>query len=1136
MPCNTKLFYFIRYRVILLSVVILAMIGRGAGEEDLQKGFAVPPASARPWVYWFWLNGNITREGITADLEAMARVGIGGAQIFNGGHHPHGPVQFNSPEWQDIVRFTAKEAWRLGLELCISNCGGWDSAGGPWNTPDHGMKMLVTSEKQVKGPSHFDGRVPQPPTKLDWYRDIAVLAFRTPSGENTRMCDAAPDVTVSGGTKDGFKEDNCYQATLKRPTLLSPVFLQFAFAKPFTAQTLKLYVPGRHWWEDYQGKLEASEDGKNFQPVREFSMKFNPSSKTLGFDQVSAKVFRIVFTGSQDALIGVVRAELSPKLGVDDFMAKTFATRDDSRYLPPSKVRLSTFASSDKVPADAVVHGDKTVNLTERTAADGQLAWDVPEGDWTLLRVGYTLTGSENSPAPIEGTGLECDKLSKEAAQAHWDGSMGPLLAKLGPFAGDVKSGLNTVMIDSYLRGSQNWTQGFDKQFQKRCGYDLTRFLPVFSNRVVDNPEATERFLWDFRRTVADMFAENYSGKFAEMAHRAGLKYSVEPYGDGPFDDLQYGSYADIPLCEFWAGGDDFVNMKFAASLGHVFGRRFIGAEAFTADPDNGKWQRDPFSLKARGDAVYCAGVNRIIIHCYAHQPWTHPTRYPGMTMGQWGIHFTRTTTWWEQGKAWILYQTRCQYLLQQGRFVADVCFYCGADAPNGMVGGGLPQGYDYDACETGALMSMSVKNGRVVLPSGMSYRVLALPDNRAMTPTVLRKVAELVKAGAVIVGPKPEHSPSLTGYPACDAEVKKTADAIWSNGVLAKSPSEALAALNVQPDFTCKPQGASIRYIHRATEEADIYFVSNQKQVSDAVECTFRVSGKIPELWHPDTGVMEKAPVFVEKDERTTIPLRFDKAGSVFVVFRQPAKNGDHAVAIRCTSPDYKLAVKDSGDGVEKLEIEAWKSGSFEVSMASGKTLKAAAADVPEPFKITDTWDLHFPPNWGAPEKVTLDKLSSWTEHPNPGVRYFSGTAVYRKTFVWASAKLQGERHLLDLGALKNIAEVELNGHSLGILWKPPYRVDITDVLKQGDNALAVKITNLWPNRLIGDEQLPEDREWVGKQLKAWPQWVLDGKPSPTGRFTFTTWHHWTKDDKPLPSGLFGPVLISTAKTLEPK
>lgn len=1292
-----------RIRLVGVALAVLGIgLGLGIRAAELEREFVQPPASARPHTWWHWMNGNVTREGITADLEAMARAGVGGAQIFNA--HcgiPEGPVVFNSPEWLALVKHAAGEARRLGLELCIHNCAGWSSSGGPWNTPENGMKIVVTREIRTQGPARFEGALPQPRVNLDFYRDIAVLAFPTPVGELSTMREAAPQVTTSRGTGDpqSVADGNPGTAVqLVSPRQGAPAFIQLAFAEPYAARTLVL-TPGGDL-RGCRGRIEVSDDGETFRSLQDFTLGRGGEVRTFSFAPATARFYRLVFVSvdSKVKRLRIGEVDFSRKIGISSLAGKIFLAREGFRRDEPV---------GELDPA-AVVPRGRIVDLTSRMGADGQLAWDVPAGDWTILRLGYTPNGRRNHPAPAAGTGLECDKLSKAAAQAHWDGMMGPVLAELGPLAGNVESGLNNVLIDSYEVGCQNWTQGFAEEFRQRRGYDITPFLPAFTGRVVDSQEVTERFLWDLRRTIADLFAENYSGQFAEMARRAGLQYSLEPYGDGPFDDLQFGSFCDIPMSEFWVGsGTNPGNAKLAASVAHVYGRKFVGAEAFTASPEAGRWQQHPYSLKAQGDAAYCAGVNRIIYHRYAHQPWLD--RLPGMTMGQWGTHFDRTNTWWEQGKNWLAYQARCQYLLQQGLFVADVCFYSGEDAPNSLRGGGLPKGYDYDGCDTGAVMQMTVRDGRIVLPSGMSYRILALPNAKTMTPAVLRKIGELARAGATIVGPKPEQSPSLAGYPECDHEVKMLADQIWAEGVRDQSPTEALAALGVKPDFLCLTEGARVTYIHRQVDGADLYFVASQKTVADEVECVFRVAGKVPELWHPDTGATERAPVYSERDGLTILPLRFDPAGSVFVVFRQPAA-GDHAVALRSTVADaapkivYELKILKATYGVfgeeaavdwvdvtavvknavkggnrriaasnslagdpapnvvkelkidfllngEKgsvrvgenqtaevpagaevvkavyglvdevpaappeqvvdltaklgglvkdgalavradnalagkdpahlvfkelrveyeyrgqvkqvrvrenamlilpeetqqlvpvpacelvagtdgsLDLLVWKNGTFEVDMASGQTRRAEVADLPPAVGIEGVWQLAFPPGWGAPASVALDKLISWTEHADEGVKYFSGTATYTKTFAWPAGKPAYERYVLDLGDLRNLAEIELNGQNLGVLWKPPFRVDVTDALRAGDNTLTVKVTNLWVNRLIGDEQLPEDREWKGKELVGWPEWLLEGKPSPTGRRTFTTWHHWTRDDQPLLSGLFGPVQVRTVR-----
>ena len=1308
-----------RFVRVVLSLVLLLACGV-ARAEDLAQGFAQPPPSARAHTWWHWMNGNITKDGITADLEAMARVGIGGAQIFNAGEGiPHGPVQFGSEEWRGLVKHAAAEADRLGLEICIHNCAGWSSSGGPWNTPEHAMQIVVTSETPVQGPASFAGVLPQPPTKLDCYRDIAVLAFRTPAAESVTMKSSGVKVTTSSTKGDGAKLIDGKPSTslaFALPTAQKPQFIQLEFAQPFTARTLSLTPVGG--MRGCHGKLEVSDDGQKYRTVEKLSIGKGNEKRMFTFAPITARFFRIQFLSADAKMkqLSFGEVELSPRLGIENLTGKAFYDRS-------GEVSGDVSAAADPLE---VVQSAQVVDLTAKMAADGKLAWDAPEGKWIIVRFGYTPNGRNNHPAPVEGTGLECDKLSAEAAQAHWDGLMGKLAQELGPLTG---KSFNNVLIDSYEVGTQNWTPKFREEFQQRRGYDPIRFLPILTGRVVESPAVTERFLWDFRRTIADLFSENYSAKFAEMAHQAHMLYSVEPYGNCPSDDLQYGSYADIPMSEFWPGsGGNPGNAKLAATLGHVYGRKFVGAESFTASPEVGKWLKDPYSLKAQGDVVWCAGVNRFIFHRYAHQPWTNPNRYPGMTMGQWGTHFERTVTWWEQSRAWLSYIARSQYMLQSGRFFGDVLFFAGEGAPNDGRAGSLAAGYDYDICCAEALLNIvSVKDGRIVLPSGMSYRVLALPASATMTPALLHKLQQLVAAGATIVGPKPSRSPSLAGFPACDAEVKQLADELWAKGIKDQSPTDALVALGVKPDFESdgapvaphavakKRSGAPIAlaYIHRVVEGADVYFVSNQKEVSTEVACTFRVAGKQPELWHADTGLMEKAPMFTEQDGRTTVPLRFDPAGSVFVVFRQPV-GADHVVSAQYTgtatatiaapppaelkiikaeygffgnvgtdcadvTAKVKQAVKagtrkirattgelsgtdpapnevkelrveflqngarqvktvtenatlelpagadiiravygivgDAGAeptnqvadvtakvasfvqngtlsveagnalvghdpalmihkemrvvyayrGVTKFarlqehetlnlpdegekpvlpeayqlgvapdgqpEVFAWEAGTVALTTAAGKTLKAAASSVPAPVELAGPWDLTFPPHWGAPAHVTLAKLISWTEHPDTGVKYFSGTATYKKSFDHQSTIHNSQSKIyLDLGQLKNIAEIKLNGKDLGILWKPPYRVEVTDVLRTGSNELEVRITNLWPNRLIGDEQLPEDREWDGIHIKSWPQWLLDGKPSPTGRFTFTTWHHWTKGDEPLASGLFGPVLLRTA------
>ncbi len=1075
-----------------MVALVVGLAGTAAAQTDLAQGFANPPSQARPHTWWHWMNGNITKEGITADLEAMKKIGLGGAQIFNVSESiPPGPILYNSPQWRDLFKYAAGEAERLGLELCMHNCAGWSSSGGPWITPDKAMQKVVTSETAIKGPTRFAAVLPQPETVKGYYQDIAVLAFPTPAAE----------------------------ARIK---------------------------------------------------------------------------------------------DIKPKAGYD--------------------YRYNQQPALDEFPAASVVARAGILDLTAKLGQDGRLEWDAPAGSWTVLRIGFTPTGAVNAPSPESGRGLECDKLSRAGLDAHWAGGLAPLLKDLGPLAGKT---LNNCLIDSYEVGGQNWTPEFRAEFKKRRGYDPLPFLPVISGRVVDSGEVSERFLWDFRRTIADLFADNYYSYFAELCHKNGMKASEEPY-DGPYECLLSGRDADIPMGEFWVGGGESSSCKLAASVAHIYGRPIVGAESFTAEPSVGRWLNHPGSLKAVGDLMYTVGINRYIIHRYAHQPWLD--KFPGMTMGQWGTHFERTTTWWNQGSAWVQYLTRCQFLLQQGLFVADVCNFAGDAAPNDAPFNLAlkAKGYDSDACNADVLLNrMSVKDGRLTLPDGMSYGVLTLPDTPFMTPRTLARLRELVQQGATIIGPRPSRSPSLSDYPKCDAEVARLAGELWGDAegdsvkehpfgkgrvVCGETPEHVLAAAGLAPDCQFSGTAGKMSWIHRAVDGASLYFVSNQMPRSQEIECTFRVAGKEPELWHADTGRIEAAPVWSEHDGRITIPIRFEQSGSVFVVFRRPAGQADHLVALvrpgeaearKAPTIEIRKAVYEAADGagsadvtekvaalvqtgqtaipadnntfgdaalnhVKRLRVEylldgkpitrsvpehgsleladaagpdappistlsfaagkteltAFQPGPYEFRTAAGAVIKTPVNAVPPPAEIAGPWALRFPPNWGAPASVTLDKLASWTEHADPGVRYFSGTAEYDKEFEVAPALLGAGRALyLDLGSVKNIAEVTLNGTDMGIWWKAPFSAEISAIARPGKNMLKVRVTNLWVNRLVGDEQFSDDCEWNGKPIKQWPKWLVDGTPRPVqDRLTFTTWKHYTKDSQPLESGLLGPVLLRPA------
>jgi alpha-L-rhamnosidase len=1014
---------FLKVMLIVISLSILMSCNSQSLENSasLEKGFVNPPESARIWVYWFWLNGNLTKEGMTADLEAMKRAGVGGVLIMEVDQGaPVGPVAFMSDKWRELFKHMVSEAQRLGLEVNMNNDAGWNGSGGPWVPLDKAMQVIVTSEMQVPGGKKFEEELPKPLVIDGFYRDIAVLAFPTP---------------------------------------MDPTNLSY--------------------------RIENLSD-KGVFPERQ---RGQPNSS--------------------------------------------------GRATPDSII-----------PPESVIARGKIVDLTAQMDGSGKLTWEVPSlpgspsGEWTIIRFGHTFTGAINAPAPATGTGPECDKLSKEGVESNYNGMMAKLVKDVGSMTGKT---LVATHVDSWEIGGQNWTPKMREEFKRLRGYDMMPFMPVMTGRIVDNLEISERFLRDVRQTVSDLVAENYIGHLRKLANEDGLKLSMEAYTT-PANDLDVANFVDEPICEFWwpNGGGLYWSVKAMASAAHVNGLPIVGAEAFTANNDE-RFLAHPANIKALGDRAFCDGVNRFIVHRYAMQPWVDDRR-PGMTMGPWGLHYERTQTWWEDSKAWHEYVARCQYLLRQGMFVADV-LNLQSEEPMKRFTPMKLSGYDYDAISPQSfLKNVTVKSGVLELPSGMKYRLLVLPDVDAMTPQMLEKIEKLVENGATVVGKPPVRSPGLSGYPECDAQVKRLVEKLWGTGpatdrkvgkgrvVAGKTPSEVLTTMGIQPDFNASQP---ISYIHRVLDEMDVYFVANSDTQYVEAVCNFRVSGKTPEAWYPETGRMKPISVFEEADGCTRIPLRFEPSGSMFIVFRKgKVKASEQIVSVK---HDGQELVHMSAGGIGNVEQEPAfdlvgreisQKGTYEIKAADGKTRQVTISNLPEPVEIKGPWEVKFAPGWGAPEKVVLDNLVSWSEHSDNGVKYFSGAATYRKTFDFAplpmSDPLLKPAVYLDLGKVAVMAGVKLNGKDLGVLWKPPYRVDISDAVKAGENVLEVRVVNLLINRMIGDELLPEDSERKDDgTLKKWPQWLQDGKSSPTGRFTFTSWRLWKKNSPLQESGLLGPVII---------
>lgn len=1139
--------------------------GGSAADDRLALGFQTPPTSARPHCFWHWMDGNVTKEGITADLEAMHEIGLGGTLAYDISYQiPFGSVHYMTPEWLEMMRHAAAESKRLGMEMGMHNCSGWSSSGGPWIKPEHGMKKLVWSETRAHASGkeeEFKGKLATPNCGrfAAYYHDIAVLACRNPASEGNVPLDAArPRISTGNATwpetpppawpgadpqapvsSDPVQDFNAIKdgldITLPGPARGKPQFVLLTMEQPFTAQTLFLDCKVGNL---VTCEVQISDDGATFKTLATADLSGSIQA-SFNFPQVSSCYYRLLFSG-------VEIERTNTQIKAIDLI--------DGYRLPewPAKAGFTQFSRWDPLwdetpPKGTAYKQEDIVDVSAFLATDGSLDWKVPPGDWTILRFGYVPTGrAQAHPEEPAGVGLEVDKLDKSALDIHFDHMTKVMVETMGSLTG---KSFTTLLIDSYEVGDQNWTARFGEEFKRRTGYDLIPYLPMFTGRIIESTEMTERVLWDVRKVIADMFAENYYGYFRELCHQYGLRSAIEPY-TGPYDLIDVGTAADLPMAEFWTGNafrKPSARTRMVVSVAHLNSQATAGAEAFTSTESNDKYNLAPYDLKALGDFQFSEGINRFIFHRYALQPWLD--KKPGMTMGPWGLHLDRTQTWWTQGHDWITYITRCQYVLQAGKPVADVLAFYGEDGESWAQWGQgnlppVPFGIDFDYVNTAHLMSAKVESGRIVLSNGLAYRLLLMPDARYSSLQVTQKLLELVKAGAAVSSPAPKRTQTLANFPEADKNLKSVVAELWGdcNGTSitehavgrgkiywGKSIADILSSLHLVCDFGFESSDASeqIVYKHRRTDSVDIYFVSNQRDQKTAIKAKFRVTGKAPELWHADTGVIEPAPVYSEKNGYTSVPLLFDPSGSVFVVFRD-VTSADHAVSLSAPPhADYQLNA--TGDS---LSLYTATPGVYSVATAKGRSLTGKAG-TSAALALDDHWTVLFPSNLGAPPSIKLDKLASLSDHADPGVRYFSGTCTYTRDVDLPSDMLaQGNKVFIDLGTVKNLAQVRINGVDFGVLWKPPFRVNIAGALKPGNNHIEIEITNNWANRLIGDEQLPDDCEWIavpgrGWRLKEWPKWFIENNPRPSPRIAFATWKYYSKGD-PLPaSGLIGPFKL---------
>ena len=1131
-----------------------------AAESSLLDRFSNPPPSSRLQAWYHWNGDCVTKEGLVADLKAMGEMDVGTAHVFMPAM-AHLPVTAKplTPEWFDLWRTALAEAKKNNVKLGFHNCPGWSSSGGPWIKPEDSMKMVVASETDVE-PGTASIQLPQPVTIQDFYREIKTVAFPIP--RPPRLVKASGDFPADyaafcAGTKPlvlplGKKGASCaFSLEYDRPLR--------AGTAVFTLDDTQLYA---------KGTVSASVDGKTWTSCKAFTYTLynaQQTPKVLRLDKIvpQARFFRVTFSSIENP----------PWVALRDKVLTSFVLTDLPRISDVDGKNSASTLLAYRAPtaveaAEPGLAKTSFVDLSAHLATNGvvdlkSLPRPPANTIWRILRIGFTSTGKNCAPATLRG--LECDKLSKRGLDAHWPNMPKRLLDV--PGAKDVVS---ISIIDSYEVGGQNWTEDFPAEFRKRRGYALDPYLPAVAGYCVGSAEETAKFLYDYQRTVSDLFAENYYDYFAELCHKAGIEAASEPYG-GPFDSLRCGSSSDVPTGEFWLGRNAHFSPRVASSIGHLNGRSKIAAEAFTTEAKEGRWQITPAQLRRYGDQGWLNGISQLVYHSYLHQPFGDVQ--PGISLGRHGTQLNRNTTWWPEGIHWSRYVRRGQFLLQAGRPQAEVLMFVGESTPNAyrypeeLVAGGA----NFDYCGISDLQRMVPMNGGLSVPGGLPYDVLYLGSDRYLSLAAVKKISALAAAGVRVAGLKPLGTPTLSD----DTAIwKKAVDSLWSSGKIreADSAGSALSVFGLRANVEADRR---LRGLHRVVEGRDVYFVVNPSASAFLGAVSLAAHGR-PECWDAKSGSATALPVVKSTEPgRVKVRLSLPPNGSCFVVFdpnetatvfAEEPKVALAEVAVlsaRYCACDDKTLARDVTDVVRRI----LNKGQTEIPVTNSVL---GGDPAPNHYKILDlvytvdgerrqqivkersTVQLRFerPPVISAPRvvadlstdwevgsfqgknaptgRVACAKLLSWSKSADERLKYFAGRAVYRKTFSVPEDSLD-KNLVLNLGDVRELATVTLNGRNLGCLWESPYHVSVRGCLKSGDNELEVEVVNTWPNRLIGDARARQKGTAEPMSLKGpWPQWVLDRKPdSGTGIFTWSNFMGWKADEELLPAGLLGPVQI---------
>jgi hypothetical protein len=1136
--------------------MVLNSCSRKTNEVLSTEEFLNPPESVGIYAWWHWLDNAITKEGITRDLEAMKQQGITGATILNIGLFDEKDlgvpqVIFGSDQWFDMFKWAVTEASRLGLTLGAHNCDGWSTSGGPWITPEMSMKQYMWSKTYVQGGQSVTAILPRPNGLRDYYQDAAVIAYPTRDSPNSFQL-VKPEVTINNSIDAAILYDGNPFSSVD---LGNDSYVDIRFEEPFTAQKIAIHLRMASSWQSMKDiislfELQSSQDDRYYKTVKNFELKGINETVTIEIPETQSRHFRLKLRQQSEipyyTRINLSEIELLKKTerplyssAYKYHLEKTVSTRPEE----VGDIFVTESLTDDAVP----VRSSEVIDVTENMDRNGQLNWDAPEGNWVVVRFGYTTTGSQNGPSTTAGRGLECDKMDTSALNLHFRNFPEKLIREAGNNAGNT---FKYIFIDSWECNFQNWTHHLPDEFLQRRGYDLKQWIPALIGEIENNTEETEAFLQDFRKTIADLIEENYFRHFTELCHREGMDLHAEVIYGGvhypPLDILRSNSYIDVPMWEFWTNQDEdgFVhympveNVTFDKPMyaSVVYDKPIIPSEAYTGFAH---YSESPWDLKLYGDRAYCSGINRMVLHSYVHQP---AEKKPGVTLGPFASHFNRHNNWWEHVSEWFTYQARVQYILQQGQVISDILYFIGDGQPEYQKNNDLytvPYGYNMQLCNLDILLNRcEVVNGMIKLENGLSYKVLLLPDNDKMEYPTLQRIAALIQKGATIVGPKPFGVLSFKDREENNIALSKLADEVWGKidgktvtenkygkgkVIWGKPVGEILEDMNLRPDLEVMKNGSvNLLFIHKRLDEQDAYFVVNQEDRPVHAECIFRIEGKIPEIWNPQYGTVSRPAVFRKENAAIRVPLNFKARESLFIVFTEGEIN-ENIVAVSVGETQIFPVLKNPEEEIYFPEIRfdegvvsvlSDQAGEFKLTSNPGKEYSVTTTGK-EIFEITDfKGNITFESADGKPGPVEISSFQYWTGSENPDIRYYSGKGKYTVQFTIPDEFINGDGTFeFSTGMLKSTGEIQLNGQKLGYAWMPGQVFSVNGLLKPGQNTLEINVANVYRNRLIGD------LVQYGEVRNLWTT-------SPVTDFL-------NKDMKVQEAGVAGPVTITRITTI---